>query len=228
MERRVSKQAILFVIVFIVFLISVIGFTFAFFTYQRTSSNTSTVGAGKLTLGYVEETNGINMDNVLPISDGTALNTTDADAYFDFYVTYDISSTVEIMYEIDIEDTTSLILDSSPTMKKLESNRVKVALENRNQTYPEYPLVVGPTYFSQLELTKASNEKTGYKLFSKTTSSAQTDYYRLYMWLAEKDSNGVEVPIIDTVTDGGLTIEGIKNKAFSIRINVQALGQVKE
>lgn len=228
MERRVSKQAVLFVIVFIVFLISVIGFTFAFFSYQRTSDITSTIGAGKLSLGYVEQTNGINIDNVVPTSDDTALNTTDEDAYFDFYITYDITNTVEITYEIDIEDTTSVLLESDTSINKLETNRVKIALENRNETYPEYPLVVAPTYFSQLELTPASNSKPGYKLYSKTTSSATTDYYRLYMWLAEKDSNGVDVPITDTETDEGTTIEGIQNKAFSIRVNVQALGQVKE
>lgn len=228
MERRVSKQAILFVIVFIVFLISVIGFTFAFFTYQRTSSHTPTIGAGKLSLGYIEETNGIYMDNVMPTSDDNALNTTDADAYFDFYIAYDITNTVELTYEIDIEDTTDTILESDTSLSKIETNRVKIALENRNKTYPDYPLVVAPTYFSQIELTSASNSKKGYKLYTKTTSTKATDYYRLYMWLAEKDSNNVDVPVIDTETSEGTTIEGIQNKAFSIRVNVQALGQVKE
>lgn len=227
MKRRVSKQAILFVIVFIVFLISVIGFTFSFFTYQRTSSNIPTIETGKLTLGYVEESNGINIDNVVPVNDEDALNTTDADAYFDFYVTYDVSSAIALNYEIDIENTTSILLESNTNMNMLETNRVKIALENRSKTYPDYPLVVAPTYFSKLELTPASNNKNGYKIYQKTISSTQTDYYRLYMWLAEKDSNDVEVPIVDTETDSGI-VEGIQNKAFAIRVNVQAVGQVNE
>ena len=82
MERKTSKQLILFVIVFIVLLISVVGFTYAFFTYQRTSGDDTVVKAGQLMLGYIEETNGIEIQDAVPKSDDDALNTENASDYF--------------------------------------------------------------------------------------------------------------------------------------------------
>lgn len=222
MENSSSKKVILFVVVFFVFLISIIGFTFAFFRYMRTSSTESSIQAGKVMLGYIEETNGISLTNAMPISDTNALNTTDTNAYFDFYITYAIPSMAQIKYEIDIEDITDQLEDvEDGTLKSVATNRVKVALENRSETLPDKPLVVAPTYFSSIALIPASNQKPGYKLYEKTVSGEANDYYRLYLWLAEVDSTGEVVPMIDT--DG---VEGIRNQAFSVKINVQALAQV--
>lgn len=228
MESRFGKQTILLIIVFIVFIFSFVVFTFAIFSYRRTSSNNQTIETGKLTLGYVEETNGINIINALPTSDLDVLGTTNTDFYFDFYVTYDISSQIEINYEIDIENMTSQILDKNDSLKQLETSRIKIALEDRSKPYPDHSLTVAPIYFSDLEKEKASNDKNGYKLYSKTTSSSQIDYYRLYMWLAEKDSNGLDIPLIDIKTQEGTVIAGINNKTFSVRVNVQALAQIKD
>ena len=223
MEKRSSKQAILLVIVMIVFFISVIGFAFAFFTYQRTSGTKSTINAGKLELGYIEETNGISLQNAMPVNDLRAINTADENAYFDFYVTYSVPSSSFIRYEIDIEDITESTLEGQEEITKLPSSRVKVALENRSVALPDDPFLVSPTYFSSIELIPATGGKKGYKLFEKTISGEEVDYYRLYMWLPEVDSEGTAIPMIDV--DG---VEGIAKRAFSVRINVQALAQVKE
>lgn len=227
MERKTSKQLILFVIVFIVLLISVVGFTYAFFTYQRTSGDDTVVKAGQLMLGYIEETNGIEIQDAVPKSDDDALNTENASDYFDFYISYALPTSASIKYEIDIENITEDILGEDTTYFVLESDRVKLALENRSEVYPDNPLLVGPTYLSTLELTPASNEKAGYKFYDKTvtgTGKVANDYYRLYMWIPEVDSAGKEIPLTDTV-DG---VKGIQNRAFSIRVNVQALAQVNE
>ncbi len=221
MEKSSSKNVVLFVVVFLVLLISIVGFSFAFFYYSRNSTTESQIQAGKLMLGYIEETNGISLTNAMPVSDTNALNTTDENAYFDFYVTYAISDRATIHYEIDIEDRTSELSGvGDGSLQRLDSKRVKVALENRNETLPDNPLVVSPTYFSEIELIPASNQKNGYRLYDKSVTGEGTDYYRLYLWLPEVDSDGVAIPMIDM--DG---VEGIQNKAFSVRINVQALAQ---
>lgn len=218
MNKESSKRIILIVMVVFVTIIVLAGFTYALFSYSRTSSNESSLQAGMLEFGYIEESNGINLENAMPISDTTALNTTNSNDYFDFYVTYDVSNNATIEYEIDIENITAeLSLVADGTFTEMNSSRIKVALENRNEVGTENPMIVNPTYFSELERTPASNSKAGYVLHKTSITGNQTDYYRLYMWIPEVDFDG------NVLTMSGADEYSINEQAFSVRINVQAV-----
>lgn len=222
MNKESSKKIILIVFVIIVSIVVLVGFTYALFRYSRTSSTNNTIVAGKLEFGYVEETNGINLQNAMPISDETALNTTNSNDYFDFYVKYNISRNAIIDYEIDIENTTrELEQVISGGLSELSTSSIKVALENRTVVNNSNPMIVNPSYFSELEKLPASNGKKGYILHRTSISGDSVDYYRLYMWIPEVDKNGNILSMSDTGENS------IANKAFSIRINVQALGKNK-
>lgn len=223
MERTSSKNIVLWVILLFIIVLSSIGISFSFFVYTRTSNVAPTIQTGTAELGYVEESNGISLTNALPTSDVNALNTTDESQYFDFYVNYNFSGNVNVSYEIDIENTTSNLDEvKNGTLTALLSSRIKVALEDRTVTLPNEPLVVNATYFSELELTNASNGKAGHFLYSRTASGRDTHYYRLYMWIPEVDDQNIGIPLVDMNS-----VQGIRNQAFSIRINVQAVVSVK-
>ena len=222
MNKESSKKIILVIFVVIVSIVVLVGFTYALFRYSRTSSTNNTITAGKLEFGYIEETNGINLQNAMPISDETALNTTNSKDYFDFYVKYNVSSNAIIDYEIDIENTTSNIEQViNGSLSEMSTSRIKVALENRTVVDDENPMLVNPTYFSELELFPASNSRNGYVLYKNSTTGSSTDYYRLYMWIPEVDRDGNEL----SISAGG--DNSISNQAFSIQINVQAIGKNK-
>ncbi len=219
MEKVSSKRVVLWTIAVVVLIISVVGFSFAFFFYSRTSDTEIKISSGGAMFGYQEETNGITLENALPTDDEVILNTEDNHYYFDFYITYNFAETAHLSYEIDIEDTTLESKDvQAGLLKKLDTSRVKVALENRTVTLPTEPMVVNPTYFSSVEQTAASNEKKGYRLYKKETSGNRVDYYRLYMWIPEYDAFGDVIPVMSTDEN-----EGIENQTFSVKINVQAV-----
>lgn len=218
MEQTSSKKIMLWIFVVMIVVISLVGLSYAFFRYSRLSDTSTVIQTGGVDFQYVEETNGITLTNAVPTPDVDAINTTDENAYFDFYISYNFSDFSVIRYEIDIEDTTDTLESVvSGENTKLDSSRIKVALEDRTVTMPEEPMVVNPTYFQELELRKASNEQPGYKLYEKTGNGAGKDYYRLYMWIPEYDSNGEVVPVMDTDA-----VKGIGHQAFSVKINVQA------
>lgn len=223
MEHTSSKNIVLWVILVFIIILCTIGVTFAFFNYTRLSNNNVGLTTGKAVLGYVEEANGIFLSNALPISDVNALNTTNPDDYFDFYVTYELGSSASLDYEIDIENTTSNLEEiQNGSCTPLDSSRIKIALEDRSVTLPEEPMIVGATYFSEVEVNKATNGAAGYYLHSENVTGKGTHYYRLYMWIPEVDDLGVAIPLIDM--NG---VSGIQNQAFSVKINVQAVASVQ-
>lgn len=219
MEKVSSKKVVMWTITILVLIISVVGFSFAFFFYSRTSDTDIKIRSGGAMFGYQEETNGITVENMLPTEDEVILNTENEDYYFDFYVTYNFSEESHLSYEIDIEDTTDQLESIQNGMfSRLDSSRIKVALENRTVTLPDEPMVVNPVYFSSIEQVPASNSKRGYQLYHKETSGYSIDYYRLYMWIPEYDAYGDVVPVM--ATNGN---KGIENQQFSVKINVQAV-----
>lgn len=219
MEKVSSKRVVLWTIAIIVLVISVVGFSFAFFFYSRTSDTELKIRSGGAMFGYQEETNGITLENVLPIDDETILNTEDENYYFDFYITYNFAKKSHLSYEIDIEDITDQLESiQNGDLTKLDTSKIKVALENRTVTLPDEPMAVNPIYFSSIEQVPASNSKSGYQLYKKETSGSSIDYYRFYMWIPEYDAYGDVIPVMSTDT-----VSGIENQAFSVKLNVQAV-----
>lgn len=218
MEQTSSKNFILWIVLFLIVIIVGVGFSYALFSYARTSKEGYSITSGSVKLGYFEGTNGISLSNALPMSDDDVLNTTDPNSYFDFYISYAIEDAV-LNYEIDIENVTSNLSDViDGTYLPLDSKFVKVALLNKDTS----SYVVAPKYFSEIEETDASNGKNGYYLYSsQITSKENTDNYRFFLWVSGIDSDGNEVsPFVGEENSSA-------NKAFSVKLNVQAVANTK-
>lgn len=213
MHQKSSKNFILGIIMSLVLLISIFGFSYAIFVYMRTTKTSIKLSAGTIMIGFSENTNGISIDNALPISDDEAISISDENNYFDFYVTYNIEDNVSIDYEIDVVNNT-LKLDEviNNTLTSLPSTSVKVALLNKDTGIS----VFGPQYFSFIENIPASNNKEGYHLYTKGVTGSGKDSYRLYMWIPEIDGNG------NYVNPFAFGENSIKDKTFSVKINIQA------
>ena len=224
MEKSSSRNVVLMIVLLFIIVVSVIGLTFAFFQYSRTSTTSTDIRTAVVQMGYIEEKSGISLTNAMPISDDDALGSTDLDNYFDFNVNYEFPTSTTLSYEIDIEDITSRldgIIDKSLT--SVSSDRIKVALASRTTDGSVSSMVVNPVYFSNLEDSVASNSKPGFKLLEKEVVGKNVDYYRLYLWIPENDVSGQPIPLVDMDEVGG-----IRHQAFSVRVNVQALAKVNE
>lgn len=192
----IEKNSRLFVIVitFLIFIIAVIGFSFATITYTKEKSHGNTISTGNIYLSFNEDNNGINITNAFPTTDETGKALTDENYYFDFSVNAKISGDVVANYEI------AALKEESST---LSNDDVKLYLEkNINNSYEE---VMAPKNFTPLKkTTKLGTESGAMLLYEDTLFKSEVVSYRLRMWV---DS--------DTVIDN-------LEKKFGVRVSIKA------
>ena len=235
MERKnSSKQVLLSVLAVAILVVAVVGVSFAFFTYSKQGETVNTITTGTLVFSYNEPTNGILLEDAVPMSDSDAkTKLVSGRNVFDFTVTSTINGNATINYEITAKEST----DQSD-IGTLESKYVKVSLD-KVAGGSETP-VKAATYYDDLT---AGTIATGDKLLgtgSATNSSGSpvTTTYRLRMWMAEQDADGTPVEMKDDKcfttanapvscdqeeqVDPSKTVRGTNGKTFSIKINVNA------
>ena len=96
-KRRKEFLMIMFVLVL---LITIVGISYAAFNYTGTGQKLNTITTGTITMGYVESTNVISMNNALPTTDATGKKRLNDGEYFDFTVKSSITGNTDINYEI--------------------------------------------------------------------------------------------------------------------------------
>ena len=74
MKENSSKQVLLSVLGVAILVVAVVGVSFAAFSYSKTGEKVNTITTGTITMEYTEDTNGINLTNALPMSDGVGTN----------------------------------------------------------------------------------------------------------------------------------------------------------
>ena len=235
MERKnSSKQVLLSVLAVAILVVAVVGVSFAFFTYSKQGETVNTITTGTLVFSYNEPTNGILLEDAVPMSDSDAkTKLVSGRNVFDFTVTSTINGNATINYEITAKESTN-----QSDIGTLESKYVKVSLD-KVAGGSETP-VKAATYYDDLT---AGTIATGDKLLgtgSATNSSGSpvTTTYRLRMWMAEQDADGTPVEMKDDKcfttanapvscdqeeqVDPSKTVRGTNGKTFSIKINVNA------
>ncbi len=193
-EKENSSKLFVIVIALLIFIIAVIGVSFATFTYTKEKSSINTISTGSIYLSYDEDSNGINITNALPMTDETGMNLTDENYYFDFSVQASINGDVTANYEISaLKDVTST----------LDNSDVRLYLEKKiNNSYEE---VMAPKAFTPLSEDTNLGTKAGSMLLDTGSFSKSTVIsYRLRMWLG---SNAV----IDNLS-----------RTFKVRVSVNA------
>lgn len=187
------------IILVIILIISVVGVTYALFIYGKEGQIKNIVTTGSLTFSYVETSNGISLENAMPISDdvGKKLdNSKDNNGFFDFNVSCKIAGTDRIQYEVYATQT--------KVVNKIEEQYVKIYLtDGTNDTPISGYNVEVPTYN---HLKDAILNKEGKQLYYGNFTSSGTQSFRLRMWLSE------QYPVSSV------------SEQFKIKINIAAIG----
>lgn len=192
-----KKNVIMSIILVVLLIVLVIGSTYAIFSYVGVGKQSNVISSGALTFSYTESSNGIYLENAMPMSDSigkTLQNDGKNNGYFDFNVSAKIVGTNTINYEVY----TSKI----NTSVDLNTDYVKIYLidTTTNQPLTGYDGVV-PTYSS---LPDSSIDSSSKRLYSGSFSSTGVQSFRLRMWVA--DSYNVTPD----------------SKQFKIKVNVKA------
>lgn len=178
-------------------IVSVVGITYAVFSYQREGEKNNVITTGSIIFTYTETTNGINLQNAMPISDevGKKLERSENnEGYFDFNVSCSLAGTARINYEVYA---TKLNVENP-----LSEEYVKMYLTDGTTDQP----ILGydndvPTYYSLKDSTVASGSKT---LYTGSFTNSGVQSFRLRMWLSDQY----------TVTD--------QSNDFKIKVNIKA------
>lgn len=130
-----------------------------------------------ISMTYTEKTNGISIQDALPVSDDVGKKLSGTGEYFDFTITSNVVKE-SIVYEI------SAIKDKDST---ISDNDIKLYLEKQiNGTYES---VVEPTTFSAIDTkSEIGSPANSMVLFKTTKKKSGTDNYRLRMWIKEDSS----------------------------------------
>lgn len=182
MEDNNSKEVLLSVLGVTILIVAVVGISFAAFNFSQTGIKENKITTGRLNMSYSEDTNGITLENALPISDDTGKSLINSNEIFDFTVDAiidDGDANTVINYAI-----TAVKVDSVTT---LDDSAIKVYLTNID-TSEEVP-VLEPIKLSLIEKTSASELSLApsgeFKLASGQFTDSSAHKYRLRMWIAD-------------------------------------------
>ncbi len=182
-NNNTSKQVLLSVLGVAILIVAVVGISFAAFTYTQAGTTTNTISTGTVTMAYNEPTNGIDIQNAIPMDDTTGKALSGDKDKFDFTVSATITGKTTIDYEVvAVKDPSSTIAD----------DKIKLYLEkSEDNTDGNYTQVFSPKQFEADADHKYVAEKETMLLdqgsFVNSTGDnngvTQKIYYRLRMWV---------------------------------------------
>ena len=178
-EKNNNKSVILSMFLIVMLFIAVIGLTYAIFTYSAEGKIKNKITTGTITFNYTETTNGIRLDNALPISDdiGKKLkNDSNNNGYFDFNVSCSMAGFNNVFYEI--------YATKEQTNDELEEKYVKIYLTDGTTDEPITGYKDNIPTFDNLKKS-ISNEKSK-QLYYGNFSSSGTQKFRLRMWISDE------------------------------------------
>ena len=190
------KEKIILGVLAVLLIVTIIGVSYAAFTFGQSGKNLNTVTTGIMQMSYEESSNVIKMTGALPTTDATGKVRLNEGEYFDFTVSSTIQGDAQINWEIAAEDFSSNTFDGK---------NIKLYLTSLDSSGKESE-VMAPTIFTKVT---TANKKTGrpanmMSLATGTMSASTSTKYRLRMWVDEN---------YNPQGDGG-------GKKFAVRINV--------
>ena len=209
MEEDNSRKVFLSVLGVAILLVAVVGVSFALYSTGATGKDNS-ISTGTITMSYTEPTNGILLENALPISDAAGKTLSGDKNVFTFTVATTASGTVTVPYEINITKEASTLADSA------------VAVYLTKGTIPTETEVVPKQLMSAVvtDSNKSAIRKDAYKLYETSVAyengtvktGEATTTYNLRIWV-----------------DANADAETIKGQGYKIKVNVDskvnAIGQ---
>ena len=99
-----KRDNIVIIVILIVLVISIVGVSYAAFSYTREGTGVNKITTGDLSMEYTETSNIISISNALPTTDSTGMVRLTEGEYFDFTITSSISNNTNINYEISAKE----------------------------------------------------------------------------------------------------------------------------
>ena len=204
-----KKYLVLMIVSVMAFILITVGVTYSFFAYIKVGTTDNTIKAGNLTFHYEEKSQGITLQDAMPMTDiqGKAQS-----KYFDFKITSSTSESVTIPYYI-----TARMIENSNGME----NIVKIYLTDQSDQEIEAPII-----YSDLDQYRNDNidlSKYTEKLIHQDKVPADEDNYeqtyRLRMWI----DNDTEY----LVQENGVNTYPYEGKTFTLKINVYSNGKAQ-
>ena len=191
-----KKEKITLGVIALLLIVTIIGVSYAAFTFGQSGKNLNTMTTGIMQMSYEETSNVIKMTGALPTTDATGKVRLNEGEYFDFTVSSTIQGDAQINWEIAAEDFSSNTFDGK---------NIKLYLTSIDSSGKETE-VMAPKVFTKKT---TANKKTGrpanmMSLATGTMSASTSTKYRLRMWVDEN---------YNPQGDGG-------GKKFAVRINV--------
>ena len=197
-----KKEKIVLVGLILLLVITIVGVSYAAFSYSKRGEKVNTITTGQIVMTYTETDNIIQIDGALPTTDKTGTVQLKAGEYFDFNISSTIVGNVNINYEISAKEVGESTIAGS---------NIKLYLTKLNGSEEE-PLMTPETYHEESEENTYTGRPAGeMSLYKGSMNSSENNNYRLRMYVDENYN-----PQGD---GGGLT--------FSVRINVYGLAGEK-
>ena len=97
LEKFKNKKTLVAFLVILGIILTTVGVTVAWFSYARNGSRENTITAGGITFHYQEESQGITLQDAMPMTDDQGKT---QNKYFDFKITSKTNEGVTIPYYI--------------------------------------------------------------------------------------------------------------------------------
>ena len=196
MKRR--KKEYISILAVLVLIVTIVGISYAAFTYTGTGKTLNTITTGAISMSYEESSNVISMDKALPTTDATGKKQLKAGEYFDFTVAGNIVGGETINWEIAAEDVTT-------ATKKIDGSYIKLYLTSINSSGVETEVMAPTTYKNLTEVNNDTGRPANQmSLATGTTDTSFSTKYRLRMYVDEN---------YNPQGDGG-------DLSFSVKVNV--------
>lgn len=180
MENTDSKNILLSVIGIAIFLVAVVGITYAIFVFTGEGNQKNTISTGTISMLYTESSNIISINDAMPMSDSVGKM---QNKYFDFSVSAKIKGKATINYEVRARRT------DKDEVNRLPDNQVNIYLEKQDSN--KYVQVMEPKTFAitstTLDNTYVNNDSmllyNG--IINGDSDASVEDKFRLRIWLKE-------------------------------------------
>ena len=175
-----KKKIIVMLLTLVMLVITLIGTTYAIFTYTKLGETENVIKTGELTFIYTENSGvgaGISITDAIPVSDEIGRTYSTENYVFDFKLEGNNTSSKDIEYEITLEK------DSTST---LDENAVKVYLVEKDEDKENK--IISPTLYSNLNQTTVTTESVEKTLYYGSVEKNTSNYsknFRLKMWVAD-------------------------------------------
>ncbi len=193
---REHKKELLIIGLMLLFIIVILGVSYAAFKYTGLGETENSITTGAITMTYTETSNGITLNGALPTTDKTGTVRLNPGEYFDFNISSTITGNTNINYEISAKKEDGNTIDGK---------YIKLYLTKLNEDGTEEALMVPEVYSEETSVNnytgRPSNEMS---LYTSSMNSSENNNYRLRMYVDESYN-----PQGD---GGGLT--------FTVKINV--------